>query len=99
MKNGLEFKDWLGRDIRVGDAIVYPGRQGSSLWMRVARVLELKTILKGFPEAAYPILKVKTISSNWDDTKISSVETIIRELSRVTVVPINSIPTKYAEHL
>jgi len=26
-------KDFLGRDLEVGQRIVYPGRSGSSLWM------------------------------------------------------------------
>jgi hypothetical protein len=31
-------KDALGRDILVGDFIIYPGHQGSSLWLTIGRV-------------------------------------------------------------
>lgn len=30
--------DWLGTEIKPGSIIVYPGRQGSSMWMRKAKV-------------------------------------------------------------
>jgi hypothetical protein len=33
------YTDWLGNEIKVGDHIVYPGRQSSSLWMNHAKVL------------------------------------------------------------
>jgi hypothetical protein len=36
-----EAKDLDGRTISVGDRIAYPGRQGSSLWMTKAKVLEI----------------------------------------------------------
>lgn len=35
------FRDFLNRELRVGDTIVYPGRHGSSLWMNAATILEL----------------------------------------------------------
>lgn len=34
--------DFLGREIHVGDIIVYPGRKGSTLWMNKGRVLILR---------------------------------------------------------
>ena len=33
-------KDMLGNEIAVGDMVVYPGRQSSSLWMNYGRVVE-----------------------------------------------------------
>jgi hypothetical protein len=35
-------KDFLGQTILVGDEIVYPNRQSSSLWMNRARVTSVK---------------------------------------------------------
>ena len=35
-------KDYLGQKIEVGQTVVYPGRQGSRMWMNNAQVLELK---------------------------------------------------------
>lgn len=37
----LPVKDVLGRTISVGDYVMYPGRQGSSLWVTVGHVLEI----------------------------------------------------------
>ena len=34
-------KDFLGQPIRGGNTVVYPGRQGSRLWMNQAIVLEV----------------------------------------------------------
>jgi hypothetical protein len=34
-------RDFLGRVIKVGDSIVYPGRSGSALWMNAATVEEV----------------------------------------------------------
>jgi hypothetical protein len=34
-------KDFLGQDITVGRTVVYPGRQGSRMWMNRATVTEL----------------------------------------------------------
>lgn len=31
-------KDFLGREIQLGDMVVYPGRQSSSLWMNAGTV-------------------------------------------------------------
>jgi hypothetical protein len=34
-------KDAVGNTLGIGDLIVYPGRQGSSLWLNMGEVLEL----------------------------------------------------------
>jgi hypothetical protein len=40
MCTGVEVcKDFLGQEIKPGDDIVYPGRQGSGMWMNRAKVL------------------------------------------------------------
>lgn len=35
-------KDFLNREIQVGDKIVYPGRMGSSMWLNYAEVKAVK---------------------------------------------------------
>lgn len=35
-------QDFLGRNIEVGDTIVYPVRLGSSMWMNKAKVVEIR---------------------------------------------------------
>jgi hypothetical protein len=42
--------DFLGREIKVGDTIVYPGRRGSSMWLNRAVV---KTTQEGYSKYAY----------------------------------------------
>lgn len=39
-------KDFLDREIHVGDTVVYPGRASSSVWMNVAQVLEVNEVAK-----------------------------------------------------
>lgn len=34
-------KDFIGREIKQGSYIVYPGRQGSSLWMNLGHVVDV----------------------------------------------------------
>lgn len=36
-------KDFLGQAITVGKTVVYPGRQGSKMWMNRAVVIEVLT--------------------------------------------------------
>jgi hypothetical protein len=47
--------DWRGTEVGVGDLVVYPGRQGSHMWMVEAEVVEL---VPGNPNA----------ESYWDRT-------------------------------
>ena len=58
--------DTLGREIHAGDYIAYPNRTGSALWIRVAKVREVKFDA----EIAYLLIDPKR-SSNGDfkDTK------------------------------
>ena len=37
-------KDFLGQEINVNNTIVYPGRQGSKLWVNRAVVLEVNAL-------------------------------------------------------
>jgi len=38
-----ELKDWRGTPIEVGSTIIYPGRQGSSVWVNEGEVLAIST--------------------------------------------------------
>lgn len=38
----MTHRDYLGQTITVGDTVVYPGRQGSRMWMNNATVVELR---------------------------------------------------------
>ena len=37
-------EDYFGQEIRVGDLLVYPGRQSSNLWMNHIRVTKVEEI-------------------------------------------------------
>lgn len=39
--NTLLMHDFLGQPIKAGQTVVYPGRQGSRMWMNQAIVMEL----------------------------------------------------------
>lgn len=71
--------DFLGREIHVGDTIVYPGRRGSSLWMNKAIVKDL-----------YPAHQVT--AGEWDEPLIvahrpdNPRDVEIRNTHRVVVV-------------
>lgn len=42
IQGGLLMIDFLGNQIRIGNTIVYPGRQGSRLWMNRAIVTVIR---------------------------------------------------------
>lgn len=53
--------DYLGKEINVGDTIVYPARRGSSLWMRkavVEGVVEKKA--RNYNNDVYTIFALRT---------------------------------------
>lgn len=77
------YTDWLGNKIQVGDLIVYPGRQSSSLWMNHARVLEISERHTYY--GVHPIMKVMhTDKSQYGRMKDKVV--IITKLQQVTKV-------------
>lgn len=58
------YKDFLGRELQVGDDIVYPIRASSSMWMERATVVE-RTTVEGpwFDRSRIPALKAKKAST------------------------------------
>lgn len=80
-------KDWRGTPIEVGSTIVYPGRQGSSVWVNEAVVLEVgeRRRWQLLPGETEPALKVRRThdTTGWRDLdKVSTVTAV----DRVTVV-------------
>lgn len=47
----MKATDFLGQEIKVQDTVVYPNRQGSSLWMNKGTVLEVKQVPPRDPSA------------------------------------------------
>lgn len=54
----MEYRDSLGNEIEVGDTIIYPGRWGSSLFLRIAVVTELSNFDNYWRDG--PALKVRS---------------------------------------
>jgi hypothetical protein len=77
-------KDWRGVEIHVGDLVVYPGRQGSSMWMVEAEVVEL---IPGRPNVQVPHgLKVRRLREwGWKGDEIDH-KVVSVEAGRVAVV-------------
>lgn len=72
-------QDFLGRDIEVGQVIVYPGRRGSNLWMNKAVVEETFPAIQCYPgEWTRNALSARRADTN---TKVN-----IENPSRVVVV-------------
>lgn len=68
-------RDFLGREIQVGNLITYPVRKGSSMWLNKLKVTQVRNTGGVFSLVGY----------NPDDTFKRNVP--IRNLHTVTVVP------------
>lgn len=62
-------KDWRGKPIKVGSKVVYPSRQGSSLWMsegevvRIENEFRIAVIKDGGKRVSYPDVARLTVVS------------------------------------
>lgn len=43
MSENKEARDFMGREIKVGDTVIYPVRAGSSMWLQKMRVSQVVT--------------------------------------------------------
>ena len=92
------FEDMLGRKVRVGDYIVYPGRQSSSVWQNVGRVVAMENKphpwRDGVTEAT---VTVRGAERYWRDGKIrpKTKNGFLTVLSRI--VKIDNIPIEVKE--
>lgn len=77
-------KDWRGTPIEVGSRIVYPGRQGTWLWLNEGEVEEFGEVERfGVP---FPTLRVRRIrDSGWRDVPEGRLVTLTA-VRNVTVV-------------
>lgn len=81
----LEYKDFLGQEIEVGDTIVYPVRWGSSMWLSKTKVLE-RTETTSYYGPHKAALKVKGKSKNWYTKEERPYVRTVHRLDRVVVV-------------
>lgn len=76
------FLDFLGNEIRVGNTVVYPGRQGAHLWLNKGLVEELGHI-KHWSGREIKRIKVRRISRGKREKEMS---VWVEKLERVVVV-------------
>jgi hypothetical protein len=95
----MEYKDFLGQEIKVGSFIVYPGRYSSSLYVQLGIVRALDTKATYF-EGNKPVLKVQSVN-RYDMRGNATLNAggTLTELQRVTVVPRASVPECLAKLL
>ena len=79
-------KDFLGRKISIGDWIVYPGRQGSSLWMNLAEVTDITTYHDRWRNERLPCLKVLVRKTNWEGETVGWRNSTVHAIDRVTII-------------
>lgn len=54
--------DFLGQEIKPGDTVVYPGRQGSRMWMNQAQVLSVDQTDRGWGVKVQRTDGIRTLS-------------------------------------
>lgn len=76
---GKFMKDFLGNKIKKNSYISYPGRQGSSLWMNVAKVNKINN--------DNDTLNVTTLNKDfWNPKKINTRKATISRIDNVVIV-------------
>lgn len=88
--------DWLGTEIKPGSVIVYPGRQGSSMWMNRAKVTSvfayevMQWDYSGWPRERVAVQKVGLFvyveQRNYTGDVVGTRKVKLTVLDRVTVV-------------
>lgn len=92
--------DWRGVEIKVGDIVVYPVRQSSSVWMVEGRVEELHSIIEDrwagrdprdedimmLPTQVGGITVTRLSASGWHGSDIKPNHRVKVGLDRLTVV-------------
>lgn len=80
-------KDWRGTPIVNGSIVVYPGRQGSNVWLNEARVLMAGVDGKDWRGNDKPILIVERLrESHFGTRDVDNKQVTLRRISNVTVV-------------
>jgi hypothetical protein len=87
--------DWRGQEIKVGDVVVYPVRQSSSVWMVEGEVVELHSLIedrwKNRDEGQVPtqvggVTVIRKRASGWRGDDIKPDHKVKVGLDRLTVV-------------
>lgn len=89
VKQSVMVKDWRGRELAVGDHIVYPVRYGSRVYLSEARINDILVISDSNDEDTVQLKVTRIAESGYDyfgDGRIKQTETTISALDRVTKV-------------
>jgi len=70
MEEKIVAKDFLGREIRIGDICVYPVRRGSSMWLN-------RLLVQSFAQDVDGSFKLKGQNFNGNSVTVSSLERVV----------------------
>ena len=91
-----EYKDMFGRDIKVGDYIVYAGAEGRSSVLRAGQVVALTMSQQGYNKV--PKIRCKSWSyfnSKWSAGQSGRQKDVsLEHFSRIVVVPKEHVSEK-----
>lgn len=73
-------RDWRGTPITVGSTVVYPSRQGSSLWMNEGEVVSIDKLKEGAWQKGNASVRIGVKKKDSSRTSYPDVE-------RITVIP------------
>lgn len=79
--------DWLGTEIIRGSLIIYPGRVGSSMWLNLGEVVEVKKVPhRWYPDRDDWRLRVCPLRSTHSSRPPERGSVVLDRLDRVTVL-------------
>jgi hypothetical protein len=79
-------RDYLGREIKVGDTVVYPGRMGGRMWLTKGTVTALTEVSQwGETGRKIPAIKIAITSSGVTFKSGRTITSV--NLDRMVVVP------------
>lgn len=72
----VALQDLMGKEIKQGDYVAYAGRQSSSLWVNVGKVLKVKSSQ----------ITIRGVEFGYRGTEVFSRDSILRHSFRIVVV-------------
>jgi hypothetical protein len=83
-----KYKDMMGKEIVVGDYIVYAGLWSRSAMLKIGKVVALKQRKESYPEKTIPTLQVKGVELGWNNNlRPNSKISTLAFLDRLMVIP------------
>ena len=83
----IEAIDYFGNQILVGDLVVYPNRQGSSMWMNRGTVTAVGTKVRATSTVdIYPVIQIRKVQTYYDGRFAGLRNVEVECLNRVIVL-------------